>query len=190
MSRREGPFPQRDDREDGTSLAEMMIGMFLAALLGTLVMQAFIASSKGARHVSDDATVQQQQQTVVERMTRDLRVARGIDATSTASKVVVWDDLNSDYARQTGETITWKLQISGSQCQIVRSTDGGASKVMATTLTNTGCGSAYLYYDGTGATATSATATRIDVSLSFRASSSSGAGTRQSQFSVRMRNVA
>jgi Tfp pilus assembly protein PilW len=177
------------DRDTGFSLAETLVGMFLASLLGLIVMQAFVASSKGARHVSDDATVQQQQQTAVERLSRDLRVARGIDATSTAGKVVVWVDGNSDYAQQPGEKVTWQLTTSGTQCQLIRSTDAGLSKVIATTIANTGCGSAFTYYDGAGAVATNANATRVDVSLSFRTANSS-ASARVSQFSLRMRNVA
>jgi Tfp pilus assembly protein PilW len=176
--------------DDGVSLAEMMVAIFLTALIGLIVMQAFIASSKGARHVSDDATVQQQQQTTVERISRDLREARGIDSTSNAVKVVIWVDGNSDYAREVGETVTWTLQVAGGQCQLVRSTDAGASKVISTTIANTGCGSAFIYYDGTGSVAANtSTTTRVDVSLSFRSPNSSAAA-RQSQFSLRMRNVA
>jgi Tfp pilus assembly protein PilW len=181
---------QRARGEDGVSLAEMMVAIFLTALIGLIVMQAFIASSKGARHVSDDATVQQQQQTTVERISRDLRVARGIDSTSNATKVVVWVDGDSDYAREPGETVTWTLQSVSGRCQLVRSTDTGTSKVISTTIANAACGSAFTYYDGTGSVAANTTTTtRIDVSLSFRSPNSS-APARQSQFSLRMRNVA
>jgi Tfp pilus assembly protein PilW len=175
--------------DDGISLAEMLIGMFLTAVLGLIVMQAFIASSKGARHVADDGIVQQQQQTTAERLTRDLRVARGIDSTSTASQLVIWVDSNSDYARETGEVITWKLATASGQCRLTRATDAGTNQIISFTIANAGCATAFAYYDGTGAVATSATATRVDVDLSFQNRYSS-APARRSQFSVRMRNVA
>ena len=87
FGRPDADHPAEHGADEGISLVETLIGMFLAAILGTIVMQALIASSQGARHVSDDAAVQQQQQTVVERLSRDLRVARGIDSTSTGTRV-------------------------------------------------------------------------------------------------------
>jgi Tfp pilus assembly protein PilW len=188
----------------GISLAETLVGMFLAAILGLIVMQALVASSKGARHVADDATVQQQQQTVVERLSRDLRVARGVDGSSSTTSVVVWVDGNSDYFRDPGETVTWSLAVNAAtgRCELSRSTDLIAARVMSANLANAACGAAtgsdpaFRYYDGSGNETTNATAsvragttTRIDVLLSFKVANSA-ANARVSQFSLRMRNVA
>jgi Tfp pilus assembly protein PilW len=183
----------------GVSLIETIVGMFLTALLGLIVMQAFIASSKGARHVADDAAVQQYQQTVVERLSRDLRVARGVDVGSNATQVIIWVDSNSDYARDPGEIVTWRMAVVAGKCSISRSTDPLTVRVLAPTIANFACGTdashpdpAFSYFDGTGGPPTSTpttSTTRIDVSLSFRAVNSTAAA-RVSQFSLRMRNVA
>ena len=99
--------------EDGVTLIELLVTMVLLSIVLGIAASAFTATAKVYTATDDDATGLADARKVAERMGRDIRNARGVDAGATTSQLVVWIDANSDYKRQTNESITWKLVASG-----------------------------------------------------------------------------
>ncbi|MFC6238357.1 PilW family protein [Longivirga aurantiaca] len=99
--------------EEGVTLVELLVTMVLLSIVLAIAAAAFQATAKVYTATDDDATGLADARKVAERMGRDIRNARGVDAGATTSQLVVWIDANSDYKRQTNESITWKLEPSG-----------------------------------------------------------------------------
>jgi prepilin-type N-terminal cleavage/methylation domain-containing protein len=102
----------RAAREDGLTLIELLVTMVLLAIVMSIALSAFVASSKVYTATSDDSSGLADARKVAERMGRDIRNARGVDPGATTSQLVLWIDYNSDYIRQPDESITWLLQPS------------------------------------------------------------------------------
>lgn len=99
--------------DEGLTLVELLVTMVLLAIVLSMAMVAFKATADVYTATDDDATGLADARKVAERMGRDIRNARGVDAGATASRLVVWIDSNSDYRRQSGESVTWLLQATG-----------------------------------------------------------------------------
>lgn len=189
----------RDDA--GFTLAELLVAMVLAGILGTLAVYAFASANETFRLTDDEATGLADTRTVVERLGRDIRAARGVDAGATESTLVLWVDYNSDYIRspsaQPDEIVTWSLVSQGSgssQYNTLRSTAGGTAVVQARTLVSD---LAFCYQSeptapcfATPLSAADAEDTRlVTVDLQYDALVSSGGDQRTTSFSQRIRNV-
>jgi hypothetical protein len=156
------------------------------------------------RLTDDEATGLADTRTVVERLGRDIRAARGVDAGATKSTLVLWVDYNSDYIRspsaQPGEIVTWSLISQGAgstQYNTLRSTAGGTAVVQARTLVSD-LAFCYLKVPSTNPadclptplSAANAAATRlVTVDLTYDSLVSSGGSQRTTSFSERIRNV-
>ena len=123
-------------REEGVTLIETMVVMMLLAIVLTITMSAFQASSKVFNSTNDDSTGLADARKVAERMGRDIRNARGIDSGATTSRLVLWIDSNSDYRRQASESTTWELQASvdPGHYDVIRTTGSIATVVEARSL--------------------------------------------------------
>ena len=106
---------RRDRRrgDEGLTLIELLVTMVLLGVVLGIAAAAFQATAKVYTATDDDATGLADARKVAERMGRDIRNARGVDAGATSSQLVVWIDANSDYKRQASESITWQLAPSG-----------------------------------------------------------------------------
>lgn len=104
------PFLHRRRRSQlGISVAELAIAMMIFTLIGGMAVGGFSSSSRSLGQVDDEVQGLADLRVVSERLSRDLRQARGIDGTSNANQVTIWIDANSDYKQSAVETITWKL---------------------------------------------------------------------------------
>jgi len=99
----------RSGADDGVTLIELMVTVVLLSIVMTIAVGAIIASSRVFTATDDDSTGLADARKVAERMGRDIRNARGVDAGATTSQLVLWVDANSDYKRQPDEAITWVL---------------------------------------------------------------------------------
>lgn len=99
--------------DEGVTLVELLVTMVLLSIVLAIAAAAFQATAKVFTATDDDATGLADARKVAERMGRDIRNARGVDAGATSSQLVVWIDANSDYKRQANESITWMLVASG-----------------------------------------------------------------------------
>lgn len=184
MSRRWVP---REDR--GTTLVELLVSMVLMAVVSGVVMTAVMNTHRVFRSDDDEAQGLADVKTVVERLGRDIRDARGVDTGATNSQLTLWIDSNSNYRRENNEVVTWQiLDVSGStctvvgHCNVVRSVQGGASVVEARTLISNFA----FAYD------IAAPATRlVTVTMQYDAVRGRyGTGNRTVTFQDRLRNVA
>lgn len=99
-------------RDRGTTLAEVLVALVLSSVLGSLVLGAFTNASKLVRTSRSEVDGQTDLRPTIERLGRDVRQARSLDAGATASQLVLWIDGNSDYVKQPDEVVTWQLAAS------------------------------------------------------------------------------
>ena len=85
----------RDVRRDesGMSLVELLVAMVLIGVLGAIVSAAVLMSQKQVRISTDEATGLSDTRVVVERLGRDIRVSRGVDAGATREQSRALDRL-------------------------------------------------------------------------------------------------
>ena len=124
----------RDRTDDGTSLVEVLVTLVLLSAVGALVTGAILNSQKIFLIADDENRGLADAKVIVERMTRDIREARGIvcnggladpsDSTSAdplcAAHLQVWVDKDSDYLQDATEIITWRLEKSGDHYNVYR----------------------------------------------------------------------
>jgi prepilin-type N-terminal cleavage/methylation domain-containing protein len=180
----------RKSREDsGVTLVELLVSMMLMAIVSSIVLVATVDAHRVYRSDDDEARGLSDVKTVVERLGRDIRGARGVDAGATNSQVTLWIDSNSDYRRETNEIVTWRIvDVSGStcstvgHCNVVRTVQGSSDVVEAHTLISNFA----FFYD------TPAPNTRlVTVTMSYDAVRGHyGTGSRSVTFQDRLRNVA
>jgi prepilin-type N-terminal cleavage/methylation domain-containing protein len=127
--------------EEGMTLVELLVVMLILGVVGSVTSAAVLVTHKEQRYTSDESQGLSDVRTVVERLGRDIRQARSIDAGATSSKLVLWIDYNSDYVRdpvnQPDEIVTWQLQTQGggsAQFNVLRQTTPTDVRVEARTL--------------------------------------------------------
>ncbi len=190
----------RDDQ--GLTLVELLVATVLVGVLGAIVTTAVLISNKQVRTSSDEAVGLADTRIVVERLGRDIRASRGVDAGATSGNLVLWIDQNSDYVRnatsQPDEIVTWSVVSSGSgQYNTLRSTAGGTVQLQSRTLVS---GLAFCYLTKpsdlasdclpTPLSAANAAATRlVRVTLNYDSALKYGSDDRINTFTERIRNV-
>jgi len=127
---------RRAHGEAGVTLVELLVTMVLLSIVMTIAMLAIRASARVFTATDDDTTGLGEARKVAERMGRDIRNARGVDAGATTSKLVLWIDANSDYIRQSSESITWQLQANGDgeHYDVIRKVGTAATVIEARSL--------------------------------------------------------
>jgi prepilin-type N-terminal cleavage/methylation domain-containing protein len=125
--------------DQGMTLVELLVAMVLVGVLGAIVTAAVMMSHKQVRIADDEATGLADTRIVVERLGRDIRGSRGVDAGASESQLVLWIDNNSDYVRnevaQPDEIVTWSVVDQGTgQFNTLRQTAGGDVQLQARTL--------------------------------------------------------
>jgi prepilin-type N-terminal cleavage/methylation domain-containing protein len=99
--------------DSGISLVELLVTIVLMGILSAGVTSAVIAANRVFQHDDDETAGLADVRTVVERMGRDVREARGVAAGATHTQLQLWIDYNSDYKSEDNEVITWKLKPHG-----------------------------------------------------------------------------
>lgn len=99
----------REDR--GVSLVELLVTIILLAVVSTVLVSAVVSTHGLFRKTDHEASGQTDVRTTIERLGRDVRNARSVDAGATASQLVLWIDSNSDYKKQAEEVVTWSLSV-------------------------------------------------------------------------------
>ena len=194
----------RANWDAGLTLIELTVTISLISVLGSVMLYGVINNSQLHRLAADESTGLADVKTVVERLGRDIRSARGVYPGATTSELVLWIDLNSDYLISDDEIITWQLvqqTEEGEQFNVIRQTEGGDPKVQARTLVSD---IAFCYWTqsavpnqsacpGSMATPLSvedAAAVRlVTTTTTYDALTNTGTEQRQMSFSSRLRNV-
>src|SRR5690349_4976379 len=102
-------LPHRGD-DAGITLVETLVSMMILSIIGAIVLAATVSTHRTMRASDDDTRGQEDVAVVVDRLTRDIRDARGVvcdgamsDPTC-ARHLQLWIDYNSDYKQDTSET--------------------------------------------------------------------------------------
>jgi type II secretory pathway pseudopilin PulG len=184
--------------ESGVTLVEIAITLAIFSMVSALLMNTLATTSTATAHVDDQNRGLADLQTVSERMSRDLRVARGIDTGATASQLTIWIDSDSDYKRETEESVTWRIKCrSGIDCgsderqydveRVVGDPDEPQSvHVVGQSLVS---GIAFEYLLDGVATLDHQAATSVKVSMQYDAIVDAFAKLNIVDFEVRLRNV-
>lgn len=168
----------------GFTLPELIVAVFVLGIIGTITLAAFLSGSETIGRIDDDVRGQGDLQIVTERLSRDIRGSRGVDATSTPSVLKVWIDYDADYQQEPVETITWKVQTSPSDpshFDVLREDDAGGTLVVGRALVN----NVAFTYNATPV----AKANTVTVAMDYDAITGDYLSQRQITYSVRLRNV-
>ena len=170
--------------EDGVSLVELMVVIGFLSVIGTLLLTTFSTTTRAYGQLDDETRGLSDLEVVVERIGRDLRAARGVEAPADATQLTMWIDGNSDYVRNPGEIFTWKIQAGANpgQYDVVRVDDLGATQVVGYSLVSD------IAFSYPGAT-TPSQARTVRVSMRYDAIVGGYASDRTAAFEIRLRNA-
>jgi Tfp pilus assembly protein PilW len=187
--------------DSGISLVELLVAIVLMTVISASVTTAVIGANRVFQHDDDETAGLSDVRTVVERMGRDVREARGIASGATSTQLQLWIDFNSDYKQQDNEVITWKLKPHGDNVhydvvRVVGTATGAVEVVEARTLI---VNFAFCYLASTVVNSTppdpatcstaDTTKTQVVVSrMSYDARAGSGATPRTIFYQDRLRN--
>ena len=110
-------------RDAGVTLIETLVSMMLLGVVSLIASVAVMEANGVVVHTRDETTGLSDVRTVIERMGRDVREARGVvcdggladptDASSSdptcQSHLQLWIDYDSDYTPDNDEIVTWRL---------------------------------------------------------------------------------
>lgn len=180
---------RRAGRDTGLTLVELLVSTVLTGVVGSLTVAAVVNVQSGYLKVDNDQTGLLDVRTVQERMSRDLRQARGIAPGATSDQLRLWIDQNSDYVRPAdgSEEYVWRVVdlagAAGTGRKQVERVQVSTNK--ATVIGRTLVSSALFTYDNADVTKSKVVA--VDVTYSAKI----GRRTQPKHvtFSIRMRNV-
>lgn len=183
--------------ESGTTLVETMVAIVIMSVLGAIILAATIATQRSLRVSDNETNGQLDVALAVDLLSRDIRSARGVVCDQIAPDITcqahlqLWIDANSNYKKDSGETITWRLRLASNNIHydLVRETDSGSSKTAATTIVQ----NVAFTYDTQPKTTQPApgqpTTRVVSVKMFYNANLSAGTSTRTVAFSTLLRNV-
>jgi prepilin-type N-terminal cleavage/methylation domain-containing protein len=172
---------RRDD--SGLTLVEMMVAIFIMSILGLMLVSAFRVMARSNVIVDDEASGLADVRKVSERLGRDVRNARGVDAGASTNKLVLWIDFDSDYRRDASESVEWRLQLNAADpthYDVLRIEGGTTQVIQARSVVS----DLAFTYD------VPAPDTRlVETTLNYDAIIETGTVTRTLFFAERLRNV-
>lgn len=182
--------------ESGVTLVEIAITLAIFSMVSALLMNTLATTSTATAHVDDQNRGLADLQVVTERMSRDLRVARGVDPLATTSQLTLWIDSDSDYARATDESVTWRIRCrSGIDCgsddrqydveRVVGDPSTGTVQIVGQSLVS----DIAFAYQADGVSSDPEVATSVKVSMEYDAIVDAFAKLNVVDFEVRLRNV-
>lgn len=192
------------DQDAGITLPEILVTIVLMGILGSIMLVAVQDNYRLHRSTLDESEGLGDVRVLTERLTRDLRAARSIDAGADSQQLRIWVDANNDYLHSDDELITWELitdPADPKNAEVVRVTDAGVNQTISRTvfddlefcywvtppaITSANC---------TGSLPVPLTAANaeqvklVTVTASYDARPNSGSDPRTVTFSARLRNV-
>ena len=102
-------------REHGVTLIELMVTMVLLGVVSALVLVGVQQATRVLTHTDDENRGLQDAKIILDRLSRDIRQARGVVCdgaggdTYCREHLQLWIDEDSDYIEDPEEIVTWKL---------------------------------------------------------------------------------
>jgi prepilin-type N-terminal cleavage/methylation domain-containing protein len=190
----------RGPRDAGLTLIELLVTMVLMGVVGTLIVTAVAQSVRILTHTKDEGTGLSDAKVVMDRVARDIRQARSVECSPPAGEedyckknLTLWIDANSNYVRDAGETVTWRLEqnadgehfdvwrIVGDPTNPASPRQVQASSLIVEVLFDYGV-------DGGGTAITPADADIVRFTMEYDAILDRGTERREAAFSARLRN--
>jgi len=180
----------RDDR--GLTLVELLVTIVLIAIVGTLVLAAVIRATRTLTHVEDENKGLQDAKVILERMSRDIRQARGVVCDGAGADptcqyhLQLWVDSNSDYLQQSSEVITWNLQqnADGTHFDVWRTVGVGSGAVPRRQASTLIVQTVFSYETGKPIEKSQV----VYIGMTYDANVGRGTDQRQAAFTARLRN--
>lgn len=137
-------------REDGVTLVELLVVMMMVAVIGSATMGVVLMMQRTTQTTNKLADVMNDGRVSLDRISKEVREARRVNAGSDEETLYFWVDENQDDIQQSSELITYHADaLPNGRFQIVRWTDAapGNKRVIAKTLLN---GAVFAYEDQEG----------------------------------------
>ena len=198
--RTQAPRPRRGD--DGVTLIETLVTMFLLGIVSSLVFGAVVQSSRVLTRTDDENRGLQDAKIILDRLGRDVRESRGVvcdggladpgDPLSAdpacLAHLQLWVDSNSDYLKQPTEVVTWRLQenADGLHFDVYRVVGTGAGGTPVTQQRQASSLRVKIAFGYDAATFDDVSEVRIG--MTYDAIVDRGSGVRQVASTVRLRN--
>lgn len=112
---RSGNGRVRSTAEAGVTLIELLVTMVLLGVVSSLVVVGVAQANRVLTHADDENRGQQDAKIILDRLSRDIRQARGVVCdgadgdTFCREHLQLWIDSDSDYVEDPEEIVTWKL---------------------------------------------------------------------------------
>lgn len=133
QQRLRGQTPQ----DSGITLPEILVTIVLMGILGSIMVVAVQDNYRMHRSTLDESEGLGDVRILTERLTRDLRAARSIDAGADTQQLRIWVDGNNDYLHSNDELISWQLVVEPDDprnAEVTRVTDEGTSQTVSRTV--------------------------------------------------------
>jgi len=169
-----------------------MVTIILMSIVGTLVLAAVVRAGKVLTHTDDENKGLQDAKIILERMSRDVRQARGVTCDGAATDptcefhLQLWVDSNSDYLQQDVEIITWNLQpnADGTHYDVFRTVGIGVSAVSRRQASTLIVQTVFAYEAGKPIEDSQV----VNIGMTYDALTDRGTDERHAAFTARLRN--
>ena len=192
---RESDPKGRVDGDRGMTLIELLVAMVLLGVVSSLVVVGVAQASRLLTHTDDENRGLQDAKIILDRLSRDIRQARGVVCdgaggdTYCREHLQLWIDADSDYVEDPEEIVTWKLEDNpdGEHFDVWR-----VQGVAPATTTQARQASALivktLFYYDVGPNTDPSPATLVSLKMQYDAIVGRGVNIKQAAVSVRLRN--
>ncbi len=179
----------------GFTLVELLITIFLVGVIGSLVVAGVHQASRVLIHAEDENLGLQDAKVILDRLSRDVRQARGVVCDGAAEDpwcrqhLQLWMDTDSDYLEDPEEVVTWELEDNpdGEHFDVWR-VRGVAPATPTRQLQASALIVKTLFEYNTPENADPSGATLVTMRMQYDALVGVGVDVRQASVSVRLRN--
>ena len=177
------------------TLIELLVAMVLLGVVSSLVVVGVAQASRLLTHADDENRGQQDAKVILDRLSRDIRQARGVVCdgadgdTFCREHLQLWIDADSDYIQDPEEVVTWKLEDNpdGEHFDVWR-VQGVAPAATTQTRQASALIVKTLFYYDVGVNTDPSPATLVSLKMQYDAIVGRGVNIKQAAVSVRLRN--
>ena len=185
----------RRPAEGGMTLIELLVAMVLLGVVSSLVVVGVAQASRLLTHTDDENRGQQDAKVILDRLSRDIRQARGVVCdgaggdTYCREHLQLWIDADSDYIEDPEEIVTWKLEDNpdGEHFDVWRVQGVSPAATTRARQASALIVKTLFYYD-VGPNTDPSPATLVSLKMQYDAIVGRGVNLKQAAVSVRLRN--